>query len=55
MKLLLAGMSVLWYAVAAAGMALCVFLPMEAAWIALLILPIWFIGVFSEMGYREYE
>ena len=54
-KLMLAGFPLLWYLVAVAGMALCAFLPMEPAGIALMVLPVWFIGVFSAMGCREYE
>jgi hypothetical protein len=55
MKLMSAGLPLLWYVGAAVGMALCAFLPMNAAWVVLLLLPVWCLGVFSEMGCREYE
>jgi hypothetical protein len=55
MKLMMSGLPKAWYFVAVIGMVLSATLPITAAWMALLILPVWCIGVFSEMGSREYE
>jgi hypothetical protein len=55
MRLMVAGLPLLWYVVAVAGMALCAALPMDAAWIVLLLLPVWCLGVLSKLGCREYE